>query len=209
MRRYLIRGGYSPLENQSVFNIIRRNLFGRNSGNLLYLFGAYRTLVDYDVEVVVDQYKGENGLYFEKDIDFINNNYEGYIVPLADAFRDDFENKLNTYSEFFGKLTIPVCILGVGHRASYEPDLSEKRKFDDTVKNFVKSALNKSSCIGVRGEITGKYLQKLGFMENKDYMVIGCPSMYSYGLHINQRKWTGFPFRNISVNCGGMAPNEV
>lgn len=40
--------------------------------------------------------------------------------------------------------------------------------------------LEKSTSIGVRGEITATYLKKLGFNESQ-VEVIGCPSMYTYG----------------------------
>ena len=38
--------------------------------------------------------------------------------------------------------------------------------------------LDHSALIGLRGQLTGDYLKNLGFVPEKDFTVIGCPSMY-------------------------------
>lgn len=46
---------------------------------------------------------------------------------------------------------------------------------------FVKAILNKSAILGLQGEITAAYLRKLGFTEEKDFTVIGCPVVFMNG----------------------------
>jgi polysaccharide pyruvyl transferase WcaK-like protein len=49
------------------------------------------------------------------------------------------------------------------------------------VRKFVGAVLDRSTSIGVRGEITRDYLKHLGF---SDVEVIGCPSMFYFGKYI-------------------------
>src|SRR5690625_671353 len=135
-------------------------------------------------EVVPDKYRINSN-----DAEYINNNYSHYIIPLADAFRQDFaNNQLKRYTKLIKKLKIPVIVAGVGLRAPFEPKLNEGFHFDEVVKAFVSAVLEKSACIGVRGQITADYLSTLVFKEGKDHMVIGCPSMYSCGENLNIKR---------------------
>lgn len=153
-KRFLMRGGMSPLDNMSPETVIKNNSIGGNSGNLLYAYGVYRTLLTEDTVIDMDYYSVERG-YTDAEIAEINEKYDAYICPLADAFRDKFREKLLKYAEFFNKLTIPCYVIGVGLRAPYEPKIGSPRIFDAEVRQFVKAVLEKSSVIGVRGLITG------------------------------------------------------
>lgn len=70
-------------------------------------------------------------------------------------------NELNELTSFVKKLKIPCYVIGVGLKESYEPDFSQPKPQDEAVKKFVTAVLEKSNCIGVRGELTGKYLETL------------------------------------------------
>src|SRR5699024_5336539 len=120
----------------------------------------------------------------DKKAEEINRNYDCYVIPFADAFRPTFIPLLKKYTKLIKKLSIPVIIVGVGLRAPFEPKLNEGFPFDNDVREFVSAVLEKSSMIGVRGQITADYLTRLGFEEEKDHTVIGCPSMYSFGSHL-------------------------
>lgn len=185
MKRFLMRGGASPLDTFSVDEVNSRNLIGGNVGNYLYCFGVFRTLFSEEVEIDMDYYRAERGLK-DDAIAEINEKYDGYICPLADAFREEYKSKLAQYAKFFDKLTIPVYIIGIGCRTPYEPDVTHYT-FDEEAKMFVKAVLNKGTILGLRGEITGSYLKHLGFTEGTDYRVIGCPSLYTFGRTLPQR----------------------
>ncbi len=200
MKRYLMRGGVNPLEVMSVEDIILRNLIGANSGNLLYAFGVYRTLMTEDVVIDMDYYGVERS-YTDKDIAEINEKYDAYICPLADAFRDAFTDKLWKYAKFFDKLTIPCYVIGMGLRSPYDGQLPDSYVFDEAAKAFVKAVLKKSGMIGLRGATTAKYLTRLGFQEDKDFMVIGCPSMYTCGAEL--------PYREVKLDENGMLAKDT
>lgn len=200
MKRILVRGGMNPLKPLNLSQILAYDKIGGNTGNILYLTGVLRSIYADDVEVDVDGYAGEGGLYNSNDIDQINQIYDAYLIPLADAFRPDFVNQLNSLTKLVKQLKIPCHILSVGIRGEYDMDVHCQYPFDEQVKEFVKAVLEKSPMIGVRGEITAEYLQKFGLSEEKDYTVIGCPSMYIFGKQIHRRKFCLDKSSRLSLN---------
>ena len=206
MNKILIRAGVSPFEPSPTEKIIEKNLIGGNSGNLIYQAGVFNALSVKNTEIVPDGYRINSD-----DAEYINNNYSYYIIPLADAFRQDFaNNELIRYTKLIKKLKIPVIVVGVGLRAPFEPKLNEGFPFDSNVKAFVSAVLEKSSCIGVRGQITGDYLSTLGFKEGKDYMVIGCPSMYTFGNNLKIKTPKNFTTNStVSINNSLLSPEHL
>ncbi|MCQ2507629.1 MAG: polysaccharide pyruvyl transferase family protein [Dorea sp.] len=216
MKKYLMRGGMSPLDVYTPDQVHATNSIGANSGNLLYAFGVYRTLMTEDVQIDMDYYGVERS-YTDADIDRINEEYDAYICPLADAFRDEFRGKLLKYAHFFDRLTIPCYVIGMGIRAKYGQNLKDyDYTMDEEAKIFLKALLNKSAMVGLRGEITGGYLKHLGFVEEKDFRVIGCPSMYMYGRDLHQRSDFKFdenglllPETKLSFNMSSKTPANI
>lgn len=184
MQRIYYRGGMSPFETFTPGYILTHNVLGSNVGNFLYLNGVLRSLMVDDDTVLTPNYYNTN-LY---DPEYVNENFDCFVIPLADAFRENFIGELNGLTKFVKKLKIPCYVIGVGLKAPYEPDFSQPQPQDEAVKNFVREVLDKSGCIGIRGALTGKYLETLGFVGDRDFMVIGCPSMYSHGSRLGVRE---------------------
>lgn len=204
MKKILVRAGMNPWELYSPDEVLSRNLIGNNSGNLIYAYGIFQALETDKVTLEADYYQAAPDKASQ-----ISREYGAYVIPLADAFRRDFIPHLVQLTKLVQKLTIPCIVPGVGLRAPYEPNLKEKRPFDKEVKAFVKAVLNHSSMIGVRGEITGEYLKKLGFREEMDYRVIGCPSMYARGMKIEVKKPVLTEQSKINVNYSVLSPTEA
>ena len=184
-KKILIRAGCSPFEYLSVKEISDDNLFGNNVGNLLYAYSIFRWLMtDENVELVPDRYRPERGLCSDADIDRINQEYDQYIVPMADSFRRGFEENLQSYTRFIRKLKIPVVLVGVGISGGLEADAPVNCVPDALVKDFLNAILEHSAIVGLRGEHTCMLLEKLGYQEGKHITPIGCPSMYTYGERI-------------------------
>lgn len=112
----------------------------------------------YRERVKIDAYKSAN----VKDADKINEAYDMFLIPLANAFREDFVGELRNLMELIQKLKIPCVVIGVGLQAAYEPDFSISYSFDEDVLNFCNAVLDKSHSIGVRGVLTQEYLVSLG-----------------------------------------------
>lgn len=204
MKNIIIRAGISPLDTFDAPHMMINNSIGGNVGNLIYQYSVFRTLMTEGTTITPDYYN-----YDPKRADEINEKYDCYVLPLADAFRNDFVPTLRKYTKLIKKLKIPVVVIGAGLRAPFEPKLNEGFPFDEDVKAFIKAVLEKSSMIGLRGEITSQYLTGLGFSEGIDHTVIGCPSMYTFGRELKIRDTTITKDSNVCVNSSKLSPENV
>lgn len=204
MKNILIRSGMSPFDTFDAPYIIDNNSIGGNVGNLIYQYSIFRTLMTEDTIITPDYYN-----YDPSRADEINEKYDCYVIPLADAFREQFVPALRKFTKLIKRLKIPVIVIGVGLRAPFEPKLNEGFPFDEDVKAFVSAVLEKSSTIGLRGEITSRYLTRLGFREGIDHTVIGCPSMYTFGRELQIRDTKITKDSLVTVNSSLLSPKNV
>ena len=200
MNKILVRGGADPFKRYRPRDLLIKDSLGGNSGNLMFSYGTMNVLNTSKVTC-------DSTLYQKKwtaaEIDEINQTYSAFVLPLADAFRADFIPELNCYTDLIRQLKIPCIVNGVGLRAKYEPDRSFSFFFNDDVRRFVREILNHSAMLGLRGETTGDYLKSLGFIPERDYTAIGCPSMYMHGmLPENNDPKNG----NVAVSLNGLVP---
>lgn len=184
MTKFLIRAGFNPTINYKPTDFLRKNLVGDNLGNMLFAYGAMNAL--WTEDTIIEQLY-DKPIYTEKDIEYINT-FDAFVLPMADAFRISYIPQLRSYISLIKKLHIPVIVLGIGFRTSYEPQFNISSDLDKIAKEFVSVVLDHSACIGLRGGITGDYLRKLGFKDGKDYIPIGCPSLYTYGNNITTKE---------------------
>lgn len=174
--RILFRAGRRPFEPAEPIDCFRRNLIANNTGNLLFAQSVFRAL--YSESTAIDCTYG-----VPTDPGRINAEYDAYVIPLANAFRPSFMGYLERLTSLIEKLTIPCVVVGVGAQTDLDLSmLQDKSPVDEVVSRFVAAVLDRSSSIGVRGEITREYLKKLGFSSVE---TIGCPSMYMTGGQLN------------------------
>ncbi|MCD8124931.1 MAG: polysaccharide pyruvyl transferase family protein [Lachnospiraceae bacterium] len=206
MPKYLIRGGRLPYQKVPVENYLDANMFGNNTGNYMYLNAILRTLMtDENTKFVCTNYKRN---FSKKEIDQINAECDGFIIPLADAFRPDFVDEMKDLTNLVNKLEIPSYIIGAGIRAGSEEQFPARHYgFEDETTEFIKAVLKKSACVGVRGEFTADFLKYLGFKEEEDYRVIGCPSLYTYGNRLHIRETDITP--DFKAACSGTLTTDM
>lgn len=164
-----------PWNNLNPVEAICKNVFLGNTGNLLFRDAVIRSVLADDDTVVTFT----SLVVKDEDIDYINSEYDYYIIPLADAFRENFVRRLSSCAKGIKKLKIPCIMLGGGARHELGVSFHGCRAFpqDEATKEFCAAVLDKSESIGVRGEITRDYLvTHLGFPPSR-VDVIGCPSM--------------------------------
>jgi hypothetical protein len=169
----LLRAPKSPFVPATVEWTLSKNLIGNNSGNLIFIDAAWKLLATRDAEITAGGMGGRPDRAEE-----INERYDAFVVPLANAFRLDWKASLERMAALIEQLTIPVAVLGVGVQGSLDFTPDELRPIEPVVKRFVAAVLDHGPSIGVRGETTATYLEGLGF---RDVEVIGCPSMFLHG----------------------------
>lgn len=200
--KILMRASQSPFDNIDPLTTVVYDKLWSNVGNLLFPFGLYRNILSEDV--TIDIY---SKIADPADADFINENYDMLLIPLANAFRDSFVNQLNKWTSLVKKVKIPCVVAGVGAQCDLSFSGQTKFAFDDSVKEFCSAVASKSSYIGVRGQLTYDYLDRLGF--GSVTRVIGCPSMYMFGPELPVQKTAYGPGLKISVNGKNGDSNDL
>ncbi len=173
VQRILLRSGKSPFDVVPVEEALHRDVIATNSGNLIFSDASHKILQTPHTEVVSNGIKTDVAAAGR-----INEKYDVFVVPLANAFRPSFEPQLKRLTRLITQLRIPVVVLGVGAQSGLDYNPDRLKPMERSVRDFVSAVLDRSASIGVRGEFTEKYLKDMGF---KDVEVIGCPSLFMYG----------------------------
>lgn len=200
-----MRAAMSPLVAENPIRVYRGNLIGNNSGNMLFAHGVCRILMD--EETTVDTIKTSYRMT-KQDFDYINENYDYLVLPFANAFRSSFMNELDNCSKLVEHMKIPVAIVGVGLQDDVQTALNNKELSAKTTR-LVKAVLKKGNIVGLRGEITAEFLKGLGFQAERDYTVIGCPSLYAFGEHLPTMECKELTEKSkISMNAKAQLPDS-
>ena len=204
MKHILLRARKDTFEVLSAEESLVRDTIADNAGNLIFSTATQRILGTADATISADGFRIQPGQAAR-----INERFDAYVIPLANAFRLSYEPNLIRLTQLVRRLRIPVVILGVGAQSNVRYELERLRPIEPAVKAFVSAVLDRSPSIGVRGELTGDYLRGLGF---RDVDVIGCPSMFMNGadLRVAKRRPTLDRDARISINVSpyvkGMGP---
>ncbi|MFI2711399.1 polysaccharide pyruvyl transferase family protein [Micromonospora sp. NPDC018662] len=172
-QRILLRARKGPFDVLTPEETFAGNWISDNTGNLVFSHAAHKLLATSTAEVT-----STRKLADPRDADEINERYDAFVVPLANAFRRSFINRLEPMTRLIERLKIPVVVLGVGVQTNVDGDREYLRQIDEPVSAFCRAVLDRSHSIGVRGEITESYLRTLGFSAVEQ---IGCPSMFLHG----------------------------
>ena len=116
-RRILIRAGrppHQPVPLEAAHAYRGVGTISTNPGNLLFQDAVYRTLATPDTHLVVDSLSTERRGMTRAHIARINDEFDVFVVPLANAFRDDFVQPLRRLTDVIEQLNIPVVVTGVG-----------------------------------------------------------------------------------------------
>lgn len=180
MTRLLIRSGKDPFTPVVAETTLTQDVFNSNSGNYLFQHSVWKALSVDGAELVSNGTLSERRAPARDDAARIDDEFDHFVIPLANAFRADFAPRLDRLADLVGRLTIPVTVVGIGAQAPHGQGVEAMGPIDDTVKRFVGAVLDRSASIGVRGEFTKAYLVGLGFPE-ASVDVIGCPSLFLHG----------------------------
>jgi hypothetical protein len=180
MTRLLIRSGKDPFTPVVAESTLTQDVFNSNSGNYLFQHSMWKTLAVDGTELVSNATLSERRSPRPGDAARLNDEFDHFVIPLANAFRSEFEPRLARLAELLEGVKIPVTVTGVGAQAAHGQGIESLAPVDATVKKFVGLVLDRSASIGVRGEFTKSYLLSLGFPDDA-IDVIGCPSLFLHG----------------------------
>lgn len=192
MKRILLRSSKTPFHAPTAEEVLQQKVGGANLGNLVFSDSAYKMLNVPGTEITLTGFQNKNHSAEE-----INEQYDYLVLPFANAFRPAYQAQLDHWTRIIEKLTIPVMVLSIGAQSSLDYDLEPLRPLDESVRRFAAAVLDRAPSIGVRGELTQRYLNHLGF---KDVEVIGCPSLFRYGRALSVEK--GAPTLDVNAKIG-------
>lgn len=200
MKNILFRSKTTPFDIYDPVTFFEYDKCSSNLGNLLYQHSVYKHLSTENQKLEIN-----NNSVSLKRIDFINQNYDHFVIPLANAFRPSYGKKLERLTNFLKQLKIPVTVVGIGAQTDYTGNFDNLESINSKVKEFVSVVLDKGESIGVRGLLTKEYLEELGFKNGVD--VIGCPSMFTYPENIlnmnKERHLSESPKLAINLSAAG------
>lgn len=191
-KRILLRSGKSPHEVINPFIAYGTSdigYYGGNVGNVLFADSVYKTLNTPTSEIVVDGYSMERDGVDLNKIDYLNNEYDVFVAPFANLFRESWVNVFKKINPTIQKLKIPIVMVSGGLQ------MAQNQVFDDLSSDlkeqsylFCKTILNSGAAsIGVRGQKTKDFLVHIGIPQDL-IDVIGCPSMYYNGKNLQITK---------------------
>lgn len=184
-RRILLRAGRPPHDatpNEAAIAWGSSGHFADNAGNMVFSDSVYETLRTPDTEIVCDAYVPERREVSQDEAGRVNEQYDAYVIPLANAIRYDFAiGPLVRLTQFVRQLTIPVVVVGIGGQGPIGGGVQRLGvAAGQNVREFVAAVLERSASLGARGEATFAMLEELGFSE-REIEVIGCPSLFRMG----------------------------
>ena len=142
-----------------------------NFGNKVWLQGILSEISD-------DGTTYEFG-YDELSEDYINNNYDCVLLPMANCFHLNWVQYMEKRTSHISKIKIPVYVIACGIQAkSYDEMDSLIESIREPATNFIKSVYNTGGEFALRGYFTAEFFEKLGF---KNAVVTGCPSIFQMG----------------------------
>ncbi|NLU78090.1 polysaccharide pyruvyl transferase family protein [Micromonospora sp. HNM0581] len=208
MARVLLRSAkdpFTPVSPEHSLALYKHGIFGRNVGNLVFTESVHKLISVPRNEIVSNSFLSERPGVDQAYVDRINEQFDMFVVPLANAFRLSFLDNLKRLTWVIERLRIPVVVIGVGVAGGsgsldnpFPPPTDELRA---AVSRFVRAVLDKSATIGVRGEFTHAYLAELGFGDDV-VDVVGCPSLFRDGpdLQITKRAAEITPESRFTIN---------
>lgn len=200
MTRILIRSAKDPFLALTPEATLARNVFAGNTGNLLFTQAVHEVLSVPGTDVISNGYVNDRVDSVPEVVARINDEFDAFVIPLANAFRGAFLPELRRITTLVRQLSIPVVVVGVGAQtAASAVELPEEVREDTAA--FVSAVLDRSAKIGVRGEVTRRCLAALGFGD-EHVEIIGCPSLFAPGrdMAVHKRVETLTTDRSLAAN---------
>jgi hypothetical protein len=164
---------FRPTDYTTLAERARKELDGKipNFGNKVWLQGIISA-------ISVSRNAYEYG-YDDLTPDYINNNFDCVLLPLANCFYKGWIKYLEKRTSYIEKIKIPVYVIACGIQAdSYDEIDGLVEDLKTPATKFIKSVYDTGGEFALRGYFTEEFFYRLGF---KDAVVTGCPSLFQMG----------------------------
>ncbi len=167
---------FRPTDYSALAERARKELDGKipNFGNKVWLQGIISA-------ITVPENTYEYG-YEDLTEDYINNNFDCVLLPLANCFHKGWIQYLEKRASYIEKIRIPVYVIACGIQAKSYDELNELvATLKEPATRFIKSVYDTGGEFALRGYFTQEFFRRLGF---KEAVVTGCPSLYQMGRNL-------------------------
>lgn len=164
---------FRPTDYTTLAERARKELDGKipNFGNKVWLQGIISA-----ISTPNNTY--EYG-YDDLTADYINNNFDCVLLPLANCFSKSWIRYLEKRASYIEKIKIPVYVIACGIQANSYDEIDELvGTLKTPATNFIKSVYDTGGEFALRGYFTQEFFHRLGF---RDAVVTGCPSLFQMG----------------------------
>lgn len=153
-------------------------LLGNNSGNAVFQHVMHYLLTEHNNVKITSPFS--KNLLSKQEIDKINSYFDAVVILPANVLATWGKSSLDVWSRNLSRKKKPIICVGLGAQLGRETIDDLCNEIKEEAVSFIRSIL-KNGKISTRGEITANFLKKLGFIEEQDFSVNGCPSMYLFG----------------------------
>ena len=171
--------------------IVEKNLFTNNVGNLFFTNSVIRTLLKPGNEIV----------RYKKGLDL--NSFDKGILIHANVIRSGCEHVFDYDYNIVSNSNIPFVMMSIGADSNKNFETSLNDGIKERVKSLFNLMLERTPSIGVRGEYTKRVLVEQCDIDSDKIKVIGCPSVRYFGNNLLKHRREFKPFSNdmkIAVN---------
>ncbi len=181
-KRYFVNGVSDPRRVNTLWGTILGSRLERNPGDMAYGFAVMNTIMtDRGTDFRMTGYYRRKTGFPDPEIEEINDSCDAFVGPLADMFCDHWLWYVRNLADLVEKLRIPCVVPCVGARSLPDGVRPADIPWAEDVRRFVGAVLDKSAVLGVRGETTARFLEGLGFVRDRHFEVLGCPTLYMFG----------------------------
>src|SRR5699024_1346936 len=140
MTDILLRAPKKPWESVSAPDVLKSNLIANNVGNLLFGQSVYRMLSTRGTTVTPDRYASHRTRNASDYAAWINESFDHFVIPLANAFRPAFRPALRRLTKVIQHLSDPVTVIGEGRNTKLDgvTAVEEIEQYDQIYHSAVK-----------------------------------------------------------------------
>lgn len=175
MKKILVGIKPSSWENITNESMILENGMDGSVGAMLTAYGMQQLLRTPEIEWIS---LAADHRFTSKEIEDINSNYDGLLLPLDQLFAGQMSEELVHLGKLVDALTIPCLISGVSFCEKHM-EQEESGYYRQDVKTLLTAALKHSSKFGVIGGASPDFLKKMLFIKGWHYNVLSPAAMFA------------------------------